>query len=125
MKKFAALSLTALIAAGSLQAHGYNYYYPRAHVYYGGHGGGWVAPLIVGGMLGYALSRPNVVYTQPAPTVIYTQPSPQPVIVESYPGTTAVQQSAQIIEQTPVYEERIVYFDDCKCERKVLVNIRP
>jgi hypothetical protein len=27
-------------------------------------------------------------------------------------------------DEAPMYEERWVYFDDCKCERKVLINIQ-
>jgi hypothetical protein len=51
-----------------------------AHGYYR-HGGGWIGPALIGGVIGYELSRPRyyeppVVYVQPSPTVVYTQPQP-------------------------------------------------
>jgi hypothetical protein len=60
--------------------------------WHGGYGyrGGWVAPALVGGVIGYSLARPYyappaVVYAQPQ--VIYTQP---PVYVQqSYPAPQA------------------------------------
>ncbi|MGZ8556659.1 MAG: hypothetical protein ACXWVX_09820 [Sulfuricurvum sp.] len=59
----------------------------------------WVIPLVVGGVLGYALSEPryeSVTYTR-APVVYAPQ---------------------------PVYQEEWVYFSDCDCQRKVLVRVR-
>lgn len=60
----------------------------------------WVIPLVVGGVLGYALSEPrreSVVEVNTAPTVYAPQ---------------------------PVYQERWVYFSDCDCQRRVLVSVR-
>lgn len=55
------------------------------HYGYGGHGGGWnwVAPAIIGGIVGYELGRPQViqqppVIVQPAPVYSYPQPQPMP-----------------------------------------------
>jgi len=59
----------------------------------------WVIPLVVGGVLGYALSEPrreSVTYVRTP--VVY---APQ-----------------------PVYQEEWVYFSDCDCQRKVLVKVR-
>lgn len=74
MKKLLAV-LILLIGITSAQAHGY---------YRGG--GYWVAPAIVGGVIGYSLARPyyppSVVYVQPSPTVVYTQ---QPYAVMPLP----------------------------------------
>ena len=59
----------------------------QADGYHGGrgywrHGGGdgwnWVAPVIVGGVIGYEIARPPV-YVQPAPPVVVQQ---QPVVVQ-------------------------------------------
>jgi hypothetical protein len=64
------------------------------------HHGNWIVPLVVGGVLGYALSEPRretVVYASAAP-VMYT---PQ-----------------------PTYQERWVYFGECDCQRRVLVSVR-
>lgn len=107
MKKIVLLATSALILAGSLHARG-------------GHGGyyydgwnGWIAPFFIGSMLGYSVARQPVVYTT-SPAVIYTN-APVGMVQESY----TVQES-----EGPVYEERWVYFEDCKCERKVLINIQ-
>jgi hypothetical protein len=64
------------------------------------HSANWVVPLVIGGVLGYALSEPrreSVTYVQSAP-VLY--------------------------EPQPLYQERWVYFSDCDCQRKVLVRVR-
>lgn len=112
MKKIIVLGLSVLLASGSLYSHGGN------RGYYVGHGG-WIFPFVLGGILGSAVSRQTVVYDQ-QPTVIYTSP-PTTVIREPMPGTI-VHQYDEGWREGPVYEERWVYFDDCKCERKVLVN---
>jgi len=38
--------------------------------YHGGYGGGWIAPALVGGVIGYELSKPNTVYVEPAPVIV-------------------------------------------------------
>jgi len=80
MKKIVfALSLLALV--GTTQAHE-GFYHRGGCCYRGGYGLGWVAPAVVGGVIGYELSRPNTVYVEPAPVyvpppVVYTQPTVQ------------------------------------------------
>ena len=81
-KTFLALSLIALLGTASAQAHGPY----RMGGWHGGyvHGGcygcGWVAPALIGGVIGYELARPEtvVVEQQPVivqqPSVVYTQP---------------------------------------------------
>jgi hypothetical protein len=65
--------LTALLMTISITsfAHGYHGYGHRG--YYGGYG--WVAPVIIGGAIGYELARPNVIVQQPAPVIIQQPPS--------------------------------------------------
>ena len=58
MKKL--LIVLLLLAATSVQAHGYR-------------GGYWVAPAIIGGVIGYELSQPKTVIVE-QPSVVYTQP---------------------------------------------------
>lgn len=58
MKKILLISLLALTSTAF--AHGPNVYYSHGHHAHNN----WVAPLIVGGIVGYAISRPPVVYTQ-------------------------------------------------------------
>ncbi|MDP1783913.1 MAG: hypothetical protein Q8K81_00625 [Sulfuricurvum sp.] len=114
MKKTITLSVAALMAAGSLHAHGGN----RGHYRDWGYGG-WIFPFVIGGILGSAASKQTVVYDT-APTIIYTRP--QPMIVQDAGPNTIVEHSGDVWTQTPLYEERWVYFEDCKCERKVLIN---
>ena len=83
MKKlFLALSLLAIV--GTATAHeGFRGY--RGGYYHGGcYGCGWVAPALIGGVIGYELSRPNTVYVEPQPSVVYVQP--QPTVQTPPPG---------------------------------------
>ncbi|MGA9045839.1 hypothetical protein [Sulfuricurvum sp.] len=65
-------------------------------------GGNWVVPLVIGGVLGYALSEPR------RESVTYVSSAPSPVVYTPQ----------------PVYQEQWVYFSDCDCQRKVLVPVR-
>ena len=71
MKKLAlALALLAVVGTASAQAH-----CCYRGGWHGGYGGGWIAPALVGGVIGYELSRPNtVVVEQQQPSVIVQQP---------------------------------------------------
>lgn len=97
MKKFLVLItlLFVSVAASAQYRHwGHRYYGP----YYGG-GGGWVAPVLIGGVIGYELSKQN------NNTVIVQQPS---VMVE--PTTMECGPWKEI--QTPdgkIYKERTCY----------------
>jgi len=64
-KSLLALSLLAII--GSAVAHeGFRHYGYRGGCY----GCGWVAPALIGGVIGYELSRPNTVYVEPQPVIV-------------------------------------------------------
>jgi hypothetical protein len=79
------LAMSALFAFSSnAQAHeGFRGY--RGGYYHGGcYGCGWVAPALIGGVIGYELSRPNTVYVEPQPSVVYVQP--QPTVQAPPPG---------------------------------------
>jgi hypothetical protein len=129
MNKIVLLAVTIVLMAGSVQARGYGgggyHIFGGAHYYGGGGWGyrGWVAPLLFGGVLGYAASRPAVVYDE-SPTIIYTTAPQTMVIQSSNSSTSVVQETNAVSDDTSGYEERWVYFEDCKCERKVLVNTR-
>ena len=46
---------------------------------HGGHRGGgynWVAPVIIGGAIGYVLAQPRTVYVSPPPSVVYQNTYP-------------------------------------------------
>lgn len=76
MKRFLATAVLVLASVPAMaQHHGHyrNYGYHN-HGYYRG-GGGWVAPLILGGVVGYAITRDPVIVQQP-PVVV--QPAPIP-----------------------------------------------
>ena len=63
------LMLTAGMASAQWHHHG------GYCCYRGGYGGGWIAPALVGGVIGYELSRPNtVVVEQQQPSIIVQQP---------------------------------------------------
>ena len=81
-KTILALSLLALV--GTASAHdGFRGY--RGGYYHGGcYGCGWVAPALIGGVIGYELTRPSTVYVEPQPSVVYVQP--QPTVQAPPPG---------------------------------------
>lgn len=60
----------------------------------------WAVPLVLGGVLVYALSEPR----RESPAHVQTTYAPP--------------------AYSPLYEERWVYFGDCDCQRKVLVKVR-
>ena len=73
MKKLLlALSMLCVVGTAGAQWH-------HGCCYRGGYGGGWVAPALIGGVIGYELSRP-------APVIV----EQQPVIVQ--PPVSVVQQ---------------------------------
>jgi len=76
MKKII-LTLALLSVVVSAQAHGY---YRGGCCYHSGYygGGGWVAPALIGGVIGYELARPNTVVVE-QPPVVYVQPQ-QPTV---------------------------------------------
>ena len=88
MKKLIAVTLIAL--STSACAGPYNHH----HHHHSG-GMGWVAPLIIGGAVGYVISRPPVVVQQPP--VVVQQP---PVIVQN---------------PVPIYQEVLKYNSECQC----------
>jgi hypothetical protein len=76
MKKLLlALSILATVGTASAQwQHGYH----GGCCYRGGYGGGWVAPAIIGGVIGYEINHANqpVIVQQP-PVIIQSQPALQ------------------------------------------------
>jgi hypothetical protein len=78
MKKLA-LALSLLVASTVASAHGWErggyrggYGHYENH-YHGGYNN-WVAPALIGGIIGYELSQPRTVYVQPQPQVVYQTP---------------------------------------------------
>ena len=95
MKKIV-LGIIFLAVAGSAMAQ---------HHGHGGYGNGrWIAPLIIGGVVGYELGRPRYVYEAP-PVVVQ-----QPVII---------QQPQVIYQQAPVQQRQI-----CKTDYIIINNIQ-
>lgn len=68
------LVLTLMLSTTAFaQHHGHHGHHHR----HGGYNSGWwIGPAIVGGVVTYALTRPQ---TAPQPTVIYTMPPPPPI----------------------------------------------
>ena len=76
MKKlFITLALACATLPALAQHHGQGFRHHGHHYRHPGYGG-WVAPLIIGGAVGYALTRPDPVIIQ-QPVIIEQQPMPQ------------------------------------------------
>lgn len=95
MKKFV-LAVALMFTSVSAFAHG-----PYYGGYYRGHYD-WVAPLVVGGAVGYLLAQPRTVVVQ----------QPQAVNLNQIYGPTQ-----------GVYQYQDIYFNDCSCYKRVLVQI--
>jgi hypothetical protein len=55
----------------------------RHYGYHGGYRNDWIAPVLIGGVIGYELSRPRPVYVEPAPVIVQQPPvvyTPQPIV---------------------------------------------
>ena len=61
------LALALLASAPAFAQH-------HHHHYHGGYRGGWVGPAIVGGLIGYELSRPHTVVVQQQPVIVQQPP---------------------------------------------------
>jgi hypothetical protein len=72
-----ALSMLAVVGTANAQWHHHGYYR-------GGYNNNWVAPAIIGGVIGYELNRPR--YYEP-PVVVQ-----QPVIIQQQPVYSATPQ---------------------------------
>ena len=95
MKRILLVTLLATLSTNVL-AHGY-----YGHGYHGS-GNEWLAPLIVGGALGYIIAQPR--------TVIVQQPQYAPL--PSY-----------VPANEPIYRYENIYDANCNCYRQVLVQI--
>ena len=81
-----------------------------AFAWQGGYRGGWVAPALIGGVVGYSLARPYYygpppVYYAPPPPVVY---APPPVYIQQARPAGYVQQT--------------ILDANCNCYRTVLVQ---
>jgi hypothetical protein len=81
-----ALSMLAVVGTANAQWHHHGGYYR------GGYSNNWVAPAIIGGVIGYELSRPR--YYEP-PVVVQ-----QPVIIQQQPVYTATTASCTVWTET-------------------------
>ena len=84
MKKFLAILL--LTVSGTVLAGPHGYYSGYRHhghaMYHGGSNSGWIAPLIIGGVVGAAIANRPIAQTE---TVIVR---PQPLIVQQQQNCT-------------------------------------
>jgi len=103
MKKILLITALALTLTANAQAHD-GWRHGGGHYVYRGGGYGWVAPVVIGGVIGYELSRPrqpDVVVVQPQP--IYSPPPP-PAYQAPYG-----------------YHWEAILDSNCNCYRSVLV----
>jgi hypothetical protein len=76
MKKILSLVLLTFAMSASADACCY-----RGGYYHHGYSGGWVAPALIGGVIGYEMAQPRTVVVE-QPPVVYAQP---PMVVQQ-PG---------------------------------------
>jgi hypothetical protein len=69
--------------------HGYHGGYGHYENHYHNSGVNWVAPALIGGIIGYELSQPRTVYVQPQPQVYYSTPAYQQQPRTVYQNCTA------------------------------------
>lgn len=81
MKKFIVIGLLCLASVPAMAQHRSHGYYatgvPQHHHHHHHHrhnGGQWVAPLIIGGVIGYAITRNNETVVVQQPPIIVQQP---------------------------------------------------
>jgi hypothetical protein len=79
-------ALALLVTAGTASAQWHHHYGYRPHYYGGYYGSGWVAPAIIGGVIGYELSRPRPVIVEQQPQTVIIQQQ-QPVDTNCSPWT--------------------------------------
>lgn len=105
----AAVILLSSSAYADRGGHARGGYYPSRHAPISHHYNhvNWMVPLMIGGALGYVLSEPR------RESVTYIQSESSPVIYRS-----------NVYRTEPIYQEQWVYFNDCDCQRKVLVPVR-
>ena len=85
MKKF--IALLALVSTSAM----------AQHHHHGGYGSNWIAPMIIGGVIGYGMkSSQQPVYINSQP--VYNLPTPAPTY-----------------GATPIYEKRTQYDPNCNC----------
>ena len=101
MKKLlAVLLLTTSSIALADGHHGWQRGYGDAyhhHGYYHSHSNDWIAPAVIGGIVGYAIAQPRTVYVQPQPQIIYQTPycTPWTETVDQYGNVTRTRTCTQ------------------------------
>ena len=100
MKRLIAL-LFLTVSVSAIAQPGFRYYHH--HGYYPGPNYGWVAPTIIGGVIGYEIARnqPPVIVQQP----VIVQPTPVPYYGQSQPQTCTAWNEIQTSDGK-IYRER-------------------
>jgi hypothetical protein len=123
-KKVAIAAVAALMFTSAALAQGYQ------HRNGGRSDGGNIAvPLVIGGLLGYAISQSQrqPVYVEPAP--VYVQPPPivyyePPVVNDYYRSQRYLDEPRERIVTPQVFEDRLMWDPEARVWRKVTVRIR-
>lgn len=108
MKKIIAALVLAAASTSAFAHGGFHGGYGGYHGGYGGYyrgGNNWIGPALIGGIIGYELAQPRVIYQQP------------PVVVQQQPQVI-YQNSTQ-----PMYRYEYIWDASCGCEHQVLVRI--
>lgn len=90
-----ALSVCSVAIAGHRHGHGH-FHHRHFNNHHWHHNHGWVAPLIIGGAVTYALTRPSpVIVEQP----VYVQPLPQPTTVQCSEWREVMYNDGQVVKE--------------------------
>ena len=74
MKLLKTIALASLIMVSGASQANPNHYYPHHHQRHGYYNPyGWVAPLVIGGVVGYVITRPQPVVIQQPPNIYQPQ----------------------------------------------------
>jgi hypothetical protein len=98
MKKLLAVLLLATSSVALADPHhGWQRGYGGAYHHHGGyyHNNDWIAPAIIGGVVGYAIAQPRTVYVQPQ--VVYQTPycTPWTETMDQYGNVTRTRTCTQ------------------------------
>ena len=94
MKKLLIASVLGLALVSSAQAQ-------HHHGHRGGYGGGWVAPLLIGGIAGIVIARETSTMVVQQPIIV--QPTPPNQMIQCPPGTMPFEQRGWVRNQFNQY----------------------
>lgn len=113
MKKTIILAVLALASTAASAQH------------YHGYGGEnrWVPPLIIGGIIGYAIRQNQPVQQPQQPVIIYQERQPVYTPPQSHQVPQHMPQTYQLPPPRPVYKEVSEFDVSCQCYTQVVRQV--